>query len=145
MQNHYNLVYREEEREMIPFCIDQGVGLIPWSPLARGFFAGNRKQAGGGETRRARSDPFADQLYFREGDFRVAEIVRQVAAEHNLSGPQIALAWLVNKAYISAPIIGASQLEHLDQAIAASEIKLTPEENARLEEAYEPHPILGHS
>lgn len=145
MQNHYNLIYREEEREMIPLCIDQGVGLIPWSPLARGFFAGNRKQAGGGETRRARSDPFADQLYFREGDFRVAEIVRQVAAEHNLSGPQIALAWLVNKAYISAPIIGASQLEHLDQAIAASEIKLTPEENARLEEAYEPHPILGHS
>jgi aryl-alcohol dehydrogenase-like predicted oxidoreductase len=145
MQNHYNLVYREEEREMIPLCSDQGVGLIPWSPMARGFFAGNRSSKGGGETLRARSDPFADQLYFREGDFIVAERAGEVAKMHNVTGPQIALAWILSKSYVTAPIIGASKLEHLDQSIAALEIKLTPEEITRLEELYQPHPILGHS
>ena len=145
MQNHYNLVYREEEREMIPFCIDQGVGLIPWSPMARGFFAGNRTQRGAGETTRAKSDPFADQLYFREEDFKVAELAREIAADHKVSGPQIALAWLLNKPHISAPIIGASKLEHLDQAVAAVDIKLTPEEITKLEQSYQLHPILGHS
>jgi len=145
MQDHYNLVYREEEREMIPLCIDQGVGLIPWSPMARGFFAGNRSRKGGGETARAKADPFADQLYFREEDFTVAERAREVAMTHNATGPQIALAWLLSKPYITAPIIGASQLEHLNQSLEALEIKLAPEEIERLEELYQPHPILGHS
>jgi aryl-alcohol dehydrogenase (NADP+) len=145
MQNHYNLVYREEEREMIPLCIDQGIGLIPWSPMARGFFAGNRKSGGGGETVRAKTDPFADSLYFREEDFTVAERAWEVAKAHNVSGPQIALAWMLNKPHITAPIIGASKMEHLDQSIAALEIKLTPEEIKQLEELYQPHPVLGHS
>jgi aryl-alcohol dehydrogenase (NADP+) len=141
MQNHYNLVYREEEREMIPLCIDQGVGLIPWSPMARGFFAGNRKQGGGGETTRSKADPFADQLYFRDEDFTVADR----AWEHNVTGSQIALAWLLNKPHVTAPIIGASKMDHLEQAITAVDIKLSVEEIKRLEELYQPHPVLGHS
>lgn len=145
MQNHYNLVYREEEREMIPFCLDQGVGLIPWSPMARGFFAGNRSKGGGGETTRARNDPFANQLYFREEDFIVAEAAREIGKRYEASGSQIALAWMLNKPHISAPIIGASQMEHLDQAIAALEIKLTADEIKQLELPYQPHPVLGHS
>ena len=145
MQDHYNLVYREEEREMIPACIDQGVALIPWSPMARGFFAGNRKHGGGGETVRAKTDPFADHLYFREEDFSVAERALEVAKEHNVSGSQIALAWVLSKPYVTAPIIGASKMEHLEQSLAALEIKLTPEESERLEELYQPHPVLGHS
>jgi aryl-alcohol dehydrogenase-like predicted oxidoreductase len=145
MQNHYNLVYREEEREMIPLCLDQGVGLIPWSPMARGFFAGDRKQGGGGATTRANSDPFADQLYFRDEDFTVAEQAREIASQHNVTGSQVALAWLLNKPHITSPIIGASKMEHLEQAIAALEIKLSAEEIKRLEEPYQPHPVLGHS
>jgi len=145
MQNHYNLAYREEEREMIPLCQDQGVGLIPWSPMARGFFAGNRKRGGGGETARAMSDPFADQLYFREEDFTVAERVTEVAQERGVSGSQIALSWILSKPYVSSPIIGATRMEHFDQAIAALEISLSEEEVKRLEEPYKPHPVLGHS
>ncbi len=145
MQDHYNLVYREEEREMIPLCLDEGIGLIPWSPMARGFFAGDRKPVGGGETTRAQSDPFANELYFREEDFKVAERVQEIAKARGVTGPQIALAWLLNKPHISAPIIGASKMDHLDQAIAALDIKLSDEEVKRLEELYRPHPILGHS
>ena len=145
MQNHYNLVYREEEREMIPLCIDQGIGLIPWSPMARGFFAGNRNKQGGGETVRAQTDEFAKILYYRPQDFTVAERAWEIAKEHNATGSQIALAWNLSKPYITAPIIGASKLEHLDQSIAALEIKLAPEEIKRLEEPYQPHPVLGHS
>ena len=145
MQDHYNLVYREEEREMIPFCIDQGIGLIPWSPMARGFFAGNRSKGGGGATVRAQDDPFANQLYFRDEDFKVAEVVQAIAADHHISGSQAALAWMLNKPHISAPIIGASKMDHLDQAIAALEIKLSADEISRMEELYQPHPILGHS
>jgi aryl-alcohol dehydrogenase-like predicted oxidoreductase len=145
MQNHYNLVYREEEREMIPFCIDQGIGLIPWSPMARGFFAGNRRREGGGETVRANSDDYADNLYFREEDFDVAERAQEIAGEHGVTGSQIALAWMLNKTYISAPIIGATKLEHLEQSIAALDIKLSDEEVKRLEEPYLPHPVLGHT
>jgi len=130
---------------MIPLCIDQGVGLIPWSPMARGFFAGDRKQGGGGETTRANSDPFADQLYFRSEDFIVADRAREIAREHNVTGSQIALAWLLNKPHITSPIIGASKMDHLEQAIASLEIKLTAEEIKRLEEPYQPHPVLGHS
>ena len=145
MQNHYNLVYREEEREMIPLCIDQGIGLIPWSPLARGFLAGNRKRNGGGETTRAKSDDFADSMYFREEDFTVAEHVQGIAERHGVSSSQIALAWMLGKSHITAPIIGASKMPHLEQAIAALEIQLTEDEVSSLEEAYLPHPILGHS
>jgi len=145
MQNHYNLVYREEEREMIPLCLDQGIGLIPWSPMARGFFAGNRQRGGGGETARAKSDPFADQLYFREEDFRVADRAWEIAREHQATASQVALAWMLHKPYITAPIIGSSKLDHLNESIAALEMKLTPEELKRLEEPYLPHPVLGHS
>lgn len=145
MQNHYNLVYREEEREMIPLCMDEGIGLIPWSPMARGFFAGDRQRGGGGTTTRSKNDPFASELYFREEDFTVAERVQEIAKARGVTGSQIALAWMLNKPHISAPIIGASKLEHLDQAIAALEIKLTDDEVKRLEEAYQPHPIRGHS
>ncbi|PWB69394.1 MAG: aldo/keto reductase [Anaerolineales bacterium] len=145
MQNHYNLVYREEEREMIPLCLDQGVGLIPWSPMARGFFAGNRTRGGSGETARAKTDPFARQLYFREGDFTVADRANEIAAARSVTGSQIALAWLLNKPHIAAPIIGATKMDHLEQAIAALDLELSEEENRRLEEPYQPHPVLGHS
>ena len=145
MQDHYNLVYREEEREMIPLCRDQGIGLIPWSPMARGFFAGNRKRGGGGETTRAQTDPFANELYFREEDFVIAERAAEVAKSHNATASQIALAWVLSKPYIAAPIVGSTSIGHLDQAIAALEIKLSAEEISLLEEAYQPHPILGHS
>jgi aryl-alcohol dehydrogenase (NADP+) len=145
MQNHYNLVYREEEREMIPLCIDQGIGLIPWSPMARGFFSGNRTRGGGGETTRAKSDPFANELYFREEDFKVADRAQEIANELRVTASQVALAWMLNKPHISAPIIGASRSEYLEQAIAALEIKFTEEDIRKLEEFYQPHPVLGHA
>lgn len=145
IQNHYNLIYREEEREMIPFCIDQGIGLIPWSPLARGFFAGDRKREGGGETIRSKNDDYADRLYFSEGDFDVADRVQEVAKNRGLTGSQIALAWLLNKPYIAAPIIGATKLEHLEQSIAALDISLSENEVKSLEEPYRLHPVLGHT
>ncbi len=144
MQDHYNLVYREEEREMIPLCIDQGIGLIPWSPMARGFFAGNRKRGGGGETARARSDEFADKLYFRDEDFVVADCAAEVAKKHGVTASQVALAWILSKPYITAPIIGATKMDHLDQAIAALDLQLSEEEIKKLEEPYKPHPVLGH-
>ena len=145
MQNHYNLVYREEEREMIPQCVDQGVGLIPWSPLARGFLAGNRRKEDWGDTTRAKSDTFGHSMYFREEDFAVVERAGDVAKERGVTVPQIALAWLMNKPHVSAPIIGATKMDHLEQAIAAVDIKLTDEEVKRLEEPYKPHPVLGHT
>jgi aryl-alcohol dehydrogenase (NADP+) len=145
MQNHYNLVYREEEREMIPLCIDQGIGLIPWSPMARGFFAGNRKREGGGETTRANSDPFANGLYFRDEDFDVADLAQAIAQERGVTGSQIALAWILSKPHIIAPIIGATKIEHLDQAVAALDIELSEAEIKQLEEPYKPHPVLGHA
>lgn len=145
MQNHYNLVYREEEREMIPLCQDQGIGLIPWSPMARGFFAGDRKRDGGGETVRSNSDPFGKTLYFRDEDFTVAECAADVAKERGVTASQIALAWVLNKPYVHSPIIGTTKMEQLDQAIAALDIKLSDDEIKKLEEHYIPHPILGHS
>lgn len=145
MQNHYNLVYREEEREMIPLCQDQGIGLIPWSPMARGFFAGDRKRDGGGETVRSNSDPFGKTLYFRDEDFTVAECAAEVAKERGVTASQIALAWVLNKPYVQSPIIGTTKMEQFDQAIAALEIKLSDDELKKLEEHYIPHPILGHS
>lgn len=144
MQNHYNLVYREEEREMLPFCAREGIGIIPWSPLARGFLAGNRYRSGGGETTRAENDSLADQMYYRDSDFKVLERTVEVAERKEASPAQIALAWLFHLPAVTAPIVGARQIWQLDQAVAALEIELTPEELAFLEEPYEPHPILGH-
>jgi 1-deoxyxylulose-5-phosphate synthase len=145
MQNHYNLVYREEEREMIPLCLDQKIGCIPWSPLARGFLTGSRKRGDGKtETLRARTDDFGHTLYYRETDFDVVDRVLELAAQRNVKPAQIALAWMLSKPAVSAPIIGASKLYQLEDAIGAVELKLTPEEIQRLEEPYEPHPVLGH-
>jgi len=145
MQNHYNLVYREEEREMIPLCREQGVGLIPWSPLARGFLAGNRSAAKQDETTRSRSDDFAHSLYYRDSDFHVVDAVTGVAAERGVKPAQVALAWMLGKPWISAPIIGASKPYQLEEAIGALDIKLSDAEVSALEAAYEPHPVLGHS
>jgi aryl-alcohol dehydrogenase (NADP+) len=144
MQNHYNLVYREEEREMIPFCQDQGVGLIPWSPLARGFLAGNRTADKGGKTTRSQTDDFAHGMYYRDNDFAVLERVVKVAEDHGHSPAQIALACMLHKPGVTSPIIGASKMPHLEEAVAALEIDLSTEEMAFLEEPYQPHPILGH-
>ena len=145
MQDHYNLVYREEEREMIPFCIDQGIGIIPWSPMARGFFAGDRRPGQWGDTARAKGDTYAQSMYYREEDFTVADRVRQVARERGVAASQIALAWVLGKPHITAPIIGATSVQHLEQSVAALEIRLTDDEVRRLEEPYKPHPVLGHS
>ncbi len=144
MQNHYNLVYREEEREMIPLCLDQGVGLVPWSPLARGLLAGNRERGGEQKTVRAGSDALADSLY-SDADFDVVEGVRAIAAERGLSPAQTALAWLLAKPGVCAPIIGATKLAHLEEAIAAVDAVLSEDEISRLEALYQPHPILGHT
>ena len=144
MQNHYNLVYREEEREMIPQCIDQGVGVIPWSPLARGLLAGNRTSSGEKLTTRANTDAFADSLYKPELDFPVVERTREVAAERGVPSARVALSWLLHKPGVTAPIVGATKLEHLEDAIAAEELSLSEAEIARLEELYIPHPVAGH-
>jgi 1-deoxyxylulose-5-phosphate synthase len=145
MQDHYNLAYREEEREMIPLCRDQGVGLIPWSPLARGFLAGNRKRgdAQGGETSRAQTDDIAQKYYYRDSDFKVVEALSALAHKRGVSNATLAYAWLLHKG-VSAPIIGASKPYQLDDAAAAIDLSLTDEEVRQLEAPYEPHPILGH-
>jgi 1-deoxyxylulose-5-phosphate synthase len=143
MQNHYNLVYREEERETLPLCLDQGVGCIPWSPLARGLLAGNRERGGTQRTVRAGSDPLADALYV-DDDFDVVDVVRAVAAERCLPPARIALAWLLGKPAVTAPIVGATRPRHLEDAIAAVEVALSEDEVARLEAPYRPHPVLGH-
>jgi aryl-alcohol dehydrogenase (NADP+) len=143
MQNHYNLVYREEEREMIPLCIDQGVGVIPWSPLARGFLAGNRQAGGTGETLRAKTDEFARDMYFRDSDFAVADAAAAIARERGVTPAQIACAWILQAPGVTAPIIGATKLNHVKELIAAADIKLNKEEVAALEQPYQPHPVLG--
>jgi len=144
MQNHYNLVYREEEREMIPLCRDEGIGLLPWSPLARGFLTGNRRREDHGETSRAKTDEYAHKLYYRDSDFAVVERVGQIARGRGVSNAQVAMAWLLSRPGVTAPIIGASRPEHMNDAIAALALTLTDQERAALEEPYEPHPILGH-
>jgi aryl-alcohol dehydrogenase (NADP+) len=144
MQNHYNLVYREEEREMIPFCLSQGVGLIPWSPLARGFLAGTRKREGQGPTPRAASDPFADDMYFKDEDWDVVDALVAVAEELGKKPPQIALAWLLSVPGVDAPIVGTTKLEQLEELVEAVDLKLSAEHVEKLEQAYRPHPILGH-
>ncbi len=144
MQNHYNLIYREEEREMLPLCRDQGIGVIPWSPLARGFLAGNRNKEGG-ETTRAKTDDYAKQLYYQDDDFAIADRLSEVAEARKLPNMQVALAWILSKPEVTAPIIGVSKLHHLDDALNALPVQLTPDEIKRLEEPYRPHRILGHS
>src|SRR3954464_3441608 len=145
MQNHYNLVYREEEREMLPLCREEGIGVIPWSPLARGFLGGNRRAADRGETVRAKTDDFAHALYYSDSDFTIADRVADLAARRGLKPTQVALAWLLAKPGVTAPIIGASKLPHLDEAVAALDVRLEPEESTFLEEPYQPHAILGHT
>jgi 1-deoxyxylulose-5-phosphate synthase len=146
MQNHYNLVYREEEREMIPLCLDQQVGCIPWSPLARGFLTGSRKRGDGkSETTRARTDDFAHGMYYRDSDFDIVDRVTEIAAQREVKPAQVALAWILSKPAVSAPIVGASKPYQLEDAIGALSLKLTEDEIQRLEAPYEPHPILGHS
>ena len=142
MQNHYNLVYREEEREMLPLCREEGVGVIPWSPLARGFLTGNRR---GGEARttRARSDKFGESMYRTEDDYAVQARVAEVASQIGVPAAQVATAWLLAQPGVSAPIIGASKMPHLEDAVAALAVSLTPEQLAALEEPYRPHPVLG--
>jgi aryl-alcohol dehydrogenase-like predicted oxidoreductase len=144
MQNHYNLLYREEEREMIPQCIDQGVGVIPWSPLARGVLAGNRTRDGERRTTRSNSDSFGDSLYAQPADFDVVDAVAEVAAERGVPSAQIALAWLLQRPGVTAPIVGATRLGHIEDALAAEKLELTEDEVRRLEAAYIPHPVLGH-
>jgi aryl-alcohol dehydrogenase-like predicted oxidoreductase len=144
MQNHYNLVYREEEREMIPQCVDQGVGVLPWSPLARGLLAGNRTASGERLTTRAETDPFGDSLYTPDVDFAVVDRVGEVAREKGVSNAQVALAWLLQRPGVTAPIVGATKIEHLEDALAATELELDSGEIERLEEPYVPHAVSGH-
>ncbi|HYH67138.1 MAG TPA: aldo/keto reductase [Urbifossiella sp.] len=145
MQNHYNLVYREEEREVNPLCRDEGLGLLPWSPLARGFLAGNRTKGEHGDTSRAKTDDFAHKLYYRDDDFAVVDAVTRVAQARGVPNAQVALAWLLSRPGVTAPIVGASKPHHLDDALAAASLKLEPAETVALEEPYRPHPVLGHS
>ena len=145
MQNHYNLLYREEEREMIPLCADQGVAVLPYSPLARGVLAGNRTRQGERRTVRAGSDPLSDERYRTEDDFLVADRAAEVAAERGVPTAQVALAWLLSRPGVTAPIVGATRLGHIADALAAAQLTLTEDEMRRLEEPYVPHPVLGHT
>ncbi len=143
MQNHYNLIYREEEREMIPQCLDMGVGVLPWSPLARGLLAGSRTSSGEHLTTRAKTDPFLDSLYRPDLDFPVIDRVAEVAAERGISSAQVALAWLLDKPGVTAPIVGATKLEHVEDALAAESLSLSEDEVTQLEEPYVPHSVSG--
>jgi 1-deoxyxylulose-5-phosphate synthase len=143
MQNHYNLVYREEEREMIPLCEDQGIGVTPWSPLARGFVMGNRSRDKQGETIRSKNDEFAYKLYYSDADFAVADRVGAVAARTGLSRAGVALGWMLGKPYITSPIVGATKMAHLEEAVAALEVRLTPDDVQALEEPYQPKQATG--
>jgi aryl-alcohol dehydrogenase-like predicted oxidoreductase len=145
MQNHYNLIYREEEREMIPLCRHEGIGVIPWSPLARGFLAGNRTRQDFGETSRAKTDDYAQKLYYQASDFEVVDRVSAIAKRRGVSNAQIALAWILAQPGVTAPIIGASKMSHLEEAVAALSLSLDDSELRELGEAYLPHRVLGHS
>lgn len=145
MQNHYNLVYREEERETIPLCRAEGIGLLPWSPLARGFLAGNRRSQDKGDTVRAKTDDFAHKLYYQEADFTVVDRLSEIARRRGVANAQIALAWLLRQPGVTAPIIGASKMSHLEDAVQSLAVKLDEEELRALAEPYQPHAVLGHS
>jgi len=144
MQNHYNLVYREEEREMFPLCAAEGIGVIPWSPLARGFLAGNRKRGSKDASLREQHDGYGQSLYYADSDYDVAERVVQVAKAKGVRPIQVALAWVANRPGVTAPIISATKIEQLDQLIAGLNVKLTAEEQKAVEEVYTPHPVLGN-
>ncbi len=144
MQPQYNLVYREEEREMLPLCREMGIGVIPWSPLARGFLAGGRAAPGEGNTERARTDEFSPRLYYREPDYAVVDAVSEVAKARGVPNMQVALAWVLKNPTITAPIVGASKAHHLSDAVGALEIKLTDDEVKALEKPYKPKPVLDH-
>ena len=143
MQNHYNLIYREEEREMLPLCRAEGVGVIPWSPLARGLLAGGRRKGLEGSTKRAESDAYARQLY-ENSDLAVAARVAEVARRRGLAPARIALAWLLSRPGLTAPIVGATRMEHLEDAAASVDVSLSEEESRSLEEPYRPHGVRGH-
>jgi 1-deoxyxylulose-5-phosphate synthase len=144
MQNHYNLVYREEEREMLPLCREEGIGVIPWSPLARGFLAGNRQRGRLDATRREQHDQYSQALYYADADYDVADRVREVAGAKGVLPIQVALAWVLRQPGVTAPIIGASKLEQLDQLIAGLDVTLSDEDARALEGPYQPHRVLGH-
>ena len=145
MQNHYNLIYREEDREMNPLCRQEGIGLIPWSPLARGFLMGNRRKEGFGETVRSRTDEYAQRMYYQDSDFQVVDRLSENARRRGVSNAQVALAWVLAQPGITSPIVGARRMEHLEDAVASVELKLDESELRALEEPYRPHPVLGHS
>jgi aryl-alcohol dehydrogenase (NADP+) len=144
MQNHYNLIYREEEREMLPLCREEGIGLIPWSPLARGFLTGSRPRGSKGETIRAETDGYAHSMYYQEYDYEVADRVVDLAGRRGVKPAQVALAWLLHQPGVVAPIVGASKMSHFEESIAALDIELSEEERKFLEAPYRPHPVLGH-
>ena len=143
MQNHYNLLYREEEREMIPLCKEQGIALIPWSPLARGFLTGKYRRGETPKTSRYDGDKYLAERYFREEDFDIVEAVVTLAKRKDVTPAQIALAWLLHKG-VTAPIIGATKVEHIEEAARAVELKLDSEDMTFLEAGYKPHPVIGH-
>ena len=145
MQNHYNLVYREEEREMLPLCRDQGIAILPWGAIARGFLAGNRFKKGEGTTKRAKGDEYAESLYYSDADFEIVERVLKVAKDKGMNPAQIALSWLLHQDGVVAPLVGVSKMEQLEEDVAALSIELTPKQLNLLEELYKPHPVLGHS
>jgi len=145
MQNHYNLIYREEEREMVPLCLAEGVAVIPWSPLARGFLTGNRRQQDFGETIRAKTDEYAHGMYYQPSDFAVADRVAEIARARGVPNAQVALAWILAQPGVTAPIVGASKMQHLEDAVAALSLKLDEREMRALAEPYQPHRVLGHS
>src|SRR4051812_24884343 len=145
MQNHYNLVYREEEREMLPLCREEGIGVIPWSPLARGFLAGNRSTQDFGETTRAQTDDYAQKMYYQPSDFAVVDRVTTIAGRRGIPNAQVALAWVLQQPGVTAPIVGASKMKPLDDALAALDVKLDPADLKALAEPYQPHRVLGHS
>ena len=142
MQNHYNLCYREEEREMIPFCKDQGIALIPWSPLARGFLTGRYRRGAKADSPRYRSDKYFAERFFKPEDFDVVERAEEIAKEKGVTASQIALAWLLHRG-ICAPIIGATKVEHLEEAVSSLDVKLSSDDIRRLEEPYKPHRVIG--
>ena len=143
MQNHYNIIYREEEREMIPYCREEGIAVLPWSPLARGFVMGNRRKQDLGDTERAKTDDYAQKLYYRDEDFAIVDKISAVAQRLGVSNAQVSLAWLLQQPGVTAPIIGASKLGHLEELVKALSLKLGEEEMRELNEMYRPHPVLG--
>src|SRR5450432_1325459 len=145
MQNHHNLIYREKKREMIPLCREEGIGVIPWSPLARGFLAGNRRKEDFGETVRSKTDEYAQGMYYQPSDFAVADRVGEIARARGVPNAQVALAWILAQPGVTAPIVGASKMQHLEDAVAALSVKLDEREMQALAEPYQPHKVLGHS